>query len=135
MLRPASEGQPITDFPRIKAQPRQLLSGWKEIANCPGKGVHTVQRYEYSFVLPVRRPAGKARGSVVATKADLDAWVLASPLREAFNLTRRQNEAEYESTATAFKKRLAEMQKTAGPNGCFAIRSKDIRPFAAGTHS
>jgi hypothetical protein len=66
----------------------QFLSGWKEIANYLGKGVRTVQRYERELGLPVRRPAGKPTGSVVATKAELDAWVAASPIREAFELTR-----------------------------------------------
>jgi hypothetical protein len=61
----------------------EVLSGWKEIANYLGKGVRTVQRYERQFRLPVRRPAGKARASVIATKAELDAWVNASPAGSA----------------------------------------------------
>jgi len=61
----------------------KYLSSWKEIANYMGKGVRTVQRYEAKFGLPVRRPAGKSRASVVATRADIDAWVLSSPLRAA----------------------------------------------------
>jgi hypothetical protein len=66
----------------------QLFAGWKEIANHLGKGVRTVQRYEREMGLPVRRPAGKPRGSVIATQAEIDAWVAASPLREAFRLSR-----------------------------------------------
>jgi len=58
----------------------QFLSGWKSIANYLGKGVRTVQRYERELDLPVRRPAGRARGSVVATKTEIDAWVSASPI-------------------------------------------------------
>lgn len=65
-----------------------VLSGWKDIANYMGMGVRTVQRHERYLALPVRRPAGKPRGSVVATKAEIDAWVIASPIREAFHLTR-----------------------------------------------
>ena len=65
-----------------------FLSGWKEIANYLGKGVRTVQRYERDFGLPVRRPAGKPWGSVVATKPELDGWIMASPIREGFHLTR-----------------------------------------------
>lgn len=59
-----------------------ILSGWKDIANYLGKGVRTVQRYEGELRLPVRRPAGRAHGAVVATRAELDAWVAASPVRE-----------------------------------------------------
>ena len=67
--------------------PTHILSGWKDIANYLGKGVRTVQRYEGELRLPVRRPAGRARGSVVATTTELDAWVAASPVREEFPMT------------------------------------------------
>jgi hypothetical protein len=60
---------------------REVFSGWKDIANYLGKGVRTVQRYEKELMLPVRRPAGP-RGSVLATKAELDRWVLSASLRE-----------------------------------------------------
>jgi hypothetical protein len=59
-----------------------VLSGWKDIANYLGKAVRTVQRYEYELGLPVHRPAGKLRGSVIAAKSDLDAWVATMPARE-----------------------------------------------------
>src|SRR5215471_17764720 len=62
----------------------EILNGWKEIACYLGKGVRTVQRYERNLALPVRRPAGRPFGSVMATKAELDAWVSASPVRESF---------------------------------------------------
>ncbi len=70
----------------LKVEPQHFLSGWKEIANFLGKGVRTVQRYERDMGLPVRRPAGKDRGSVVAVVAELDGWVKASPIREVFRL-------------------------------------------------
>jgi hypothetical protein len=53
----------------------EIFSGWKEIARYLGKGVRTVQRYEREVGLPVHRPAGKPRGSVITTKAELDRWV------------------------------------------------------------
>ena len=66
----------------------EFLSGWKEIAAYLRKGVRTVQRYERHMGLPVRRPAGKEQGSVLATRAELDAWVRAQPCREALQLKR-----------------------------------------------
>ncbi len=60
---------------------REVFSGWKDIANYLGKGVRTVQRYEKELKLPVRRPAGP-RGSVLATKAELDRWVSSASMRE-----------------------------------------------------
>lgn len=69
-----------------KSQTPEVLSGWKCIARHLGMGVRTVQRYERQMGLPIRRPAGKMRGSVLATKSELDAWVAASPIRESFQL-------------------------------------------------
>src|SRR5215469_5123036 len=74
------------EVPLKEAEHPTIISGWKSIANYLGKGVRTVQRYERELRLPVRRPAGKSTGSVIATKAELDAWVRASPIREVLRL-------------------------------------------------
>jgi hypothetical protein len=71
----------------------KFLSGWKEIANYLGKGVRTVQRYERELGFPARRPAGKSHAAVIATKAEVDAWVAASPIREQFRLSRPQTDS------------------------------------------
>jgi hypothetical protein len=65
----------------------EVLSGWKDIATYLGKGVRTVQRYEQQFGLPIHRPAGKPEGSVLATKAELDAWIAATPVRNPSRLS------------------------------------------------
>ena len=88
----------------------QFLSGWKEIASYLGKGVRTVQRYERQFGLPVRRPAGKAWGSVIATKAELDGWVTASPIREAFRLSATMPDGN-SGCAADIKRGLAKMME------------------------
>lgn len=59
-----------------------FLNGWKEIANYLGKGVRTAQRYERNFALPVRRPSGRSEGAVMATPAEIDAWLVASSKRQ-----------------------------------------------------
>jgi hypothetical protein len=65
-----------------KTAQRQILNGWKEIANYLGKGVRTVQRYERVVSLPVHRPTGKSSGgAVVAIPAELDNWVIVSDRR------------------------------------------------------
>lgn len=83
---------PRNNIPAKKAAPEnssdrtpelKYLSSWKEIANYMGKGVRTVQRYEAQFGLPVKRPAGKSRAAVVATRAEIDTWIESSPAREA----------------------------------------------------
>jgi TolB-like protein/Flp pilus assembly protein TadD len=50
------------------------LDSWKEIAAYLKKEVRTVQRWEKSFGLPVRRLAQGKTGTVFAYKPDLDAW-------------------------------------------------------------
>ena len=67
----------------------QILNGWKEISNYLDKGLRTVQRYERTLGLPVRRPAGRPKGTVLATRAELDAWVMASPIRQALRVSSR----------------------------------------------
>jgi hypothetical protein len=95
--------------PQITEAPL-FLTGWKEIANYLGKGVRTVQRYECQLGLPVRRPAGKPRGSVVATRAEIDAWVAASPIREVFYLPRTVNNSA-ETIWASIENGTAEMQR------------------------
>jgi hypothetical protein len=57
------------------SNPPKLLGSWKEIACYLGKGVRTVQRWEQSFGLPVRRPSSTTRGIVCATPQELDDWL------------------------------------------------------------
>ena len=65
---------------------RRLLNSWKEISSYLGRGVRTVQRYEIQFALPVHRPAGVSRSSVIAFSDELDRWLQASPTRsQQFN--------------------------------------------------
>jgi hypothetical protein len=92
-----------------RTKTKQILSGWKEIANYLGKGVRTVQRYERVFGLPVRRPAGKPSGSVMATIAEVDAWVAASPIRAEFRLSRET--AIPPATWTAIRTNIEEMNR------------------------
>ena len=52
-----------------------MLTSWKEIATYLGKSVRTVQRWEASLGLPVRRPNANDRNIVVAIPAELDEWI------------------------------------------------------------
>jgi len=89
--------------------PLKFLSGWKEIAAYLEKGIRTVQRYERELGLPVRRPAGKSAGSVIATGVELDAWVMASPLREAFQLP--QSSVDNVAPLAGIRANLQEMHR------------------------
>lgn len=91
-----------------KTQTPEILSGWKSIARHLGMGVRTVQRYERQMGLPIRRPAGKLRGAVLATKSELDAWVAASPIRESFQLAKQVSEAPTQDVI-ALKNRIEQM--------------------------
>jgi len=87
----------------------EILNGWKEIACHLGKRVRTVQRYERELGLPIRRPAGNLTGSVIATKAELDGWVVASPIREAFRLP--QAPVDIATPLSEFRCQLKQMRR------------------------
>jgi hypothetical protein len=54
---------------------RRVLASWKDIANYIGKGVRTVQRWESTLQLPIRRPGGCGKGTVVAFTDEIDLWL------------------------------------------------------------
>lgn len=63
------------DPPQVIAQPaHDRLDSWKEIASYLRKDIRTVQRWEKSLGLPVRRLAHGKLGAVFAYKHELDAW-------------------------------------------------------------
>ena len=53
----------------------KMLSSWKEIAHFFGKGVRTVQRWEKTLDLPIRRPPGAPSNVVLARTSDLEEWM------------------------------------------------------------
>ena len=61
------------DRPRATA-PEDRLDSWKEIAAYLGRGVRTIQRWEQHEGLPVRRHLHSAKGSVYASRSEIDAW-------------------------------------------------------------
>lgn len=63
------------------SQSENVLNSWKEISSYMGRGVRTVQRWEQEFGLPVRRPGGHIRGSVIAIRAEIDQWMTSRLLR------------------------------------------------------
>ncbi|MBZ5629289.1 MAG: hypothetical protein LAO06_10545 [Acidobacteriia bacterium] len=58
-----------------------VLNSWKEIAGYLDRGVRTVQRWEHDLNLPVHRPKGKDRSAVLAFPAELDGWLVNTPVR------------------------------------------------------
>lgn len=54
---------------------RTILNSWKEIAQFLGRGVRTVQRWEYLYGMPVHRPAGKSRSAVLAFSDEVEKWL------------------------------------------------------------
>jgi predicted DNA-binding transcriptional regulator AlpA len=105
---PTKAAEPRFAEPRF-AEPR-FLSGWKEIASYLGRGVRTVQRYERELGFPVRRPTGKSRAAVIATKAEVDAWVAASPIRSTYGLSRPQTVSQI-AMLDDMKKRVERMSE------------------------
>jgi hypothetical protein len=61
----------------------ERLESWKEIASYLKKGVRTVQRWERTEGLPVRRLGQDRTGFVFAYKSEVDAWWLEQSRRIA----------------------------------------------------
>lgn len=60
-----------------------VLNSWKEVSVYIGRGIRTVQRWEKDFGLPVRRPGGHLRGSVIGLKSEIDHWLGSRSARDA----------------------------------------------------
>jgi TolB-like protein/Tfp pilus assembly protein PilF len=71
--RPAADRSAI-DHPATDLPVNDRLDSWKEIAAYLKKEVRTVQRWEKTGGLPVRRLAHGKQGTVFAYKPDLEAW-------------------------------------------------------------
>ena len=106
-----SGGFPLVSEQTDKRNEPEFLNSWKEIANYMGRGVRTVQRYEVQYGLPVRRPAGKSRSSVMATRAEIDAWVDASPIREDYQLSNLPNKTRSAADVSAMRDAILQMHK------------------------
>lgn len=64
---------------------RRVLNTWKEIAAYLSRGVRTVQRWEISYRLPVRRTSPDAQ-SVFAFADEIDAWLERAKPRQNLQL-------------------------------------------------
>ena len=67
--------------PAVSPAKAVVLNSWKEIAAYLGRGVRTVQRWEFDAGLPVHRPKGKDRSAVLALTNELDNWLCGTPVR------------------------------------------------------
>lgn len=61
-------------MPEVTAD-NEILDSWKEIAVFLRRGVRTVQRWENTEGLPVRRHGHLNRGSVYALRSDIVLWL------------------------------------------------------------
>ena len=81
------------------------LTSWKEIAQYLGKGVRTVQRWEKTLHLPVRRPNRHARGIVCAVPNEIDLW-----LQSRFTPNGENSKSELDKLRERIAELLAENQ-------------------------
>jgi|SRR6185312_14415008 len=111
---------------------KQVLSGWKEVAQYLGRGVRTVQRWE-SLGLPVRRPNRNLRSAVCAMTADIDHWLgECSISRNCENgeerfATIEARIARLEAELTSLKQELAKQHRMQG----LSVRPMSDSPSAA----
>jgi hypothetical protein len=93
----------------------RILSSWKEIANYLGKGVRTVQRWEGTIGLPVRRPTAGNSSIVLAYTAEIDEWLNQATshladVRDAELLRLRKTNAELQQEVATLKARCEELE-------------------------
>jgi hypothetical protein len=72
---------PESGRPTVRSS--NTLQSWKEIAAYVKRGVRTVQRWERSHGLPVRRPRPGERSPVFAFPEELDQWMRSRGLKKA----------------------------------------------------
>ena len=58
---------------------KPILNGWKQIAIYLDRGVRTVQRWEAELGLPIHRPHGRFKSTVLAIPSELDSWIANTP--------------------------------------------------------
>ena len=64
----------VDSSPNVSA-PRDVLTGWKEVAAFLGRSVRTVQRREKEMSLPMRRLKAKGHSNPYALRSELVAWM------------------------------------------------------------
>jgi hypothetical protein len=93
----------------------RILSSWKEIANYLGKGVRTVQRWEGTIGLPVRRPTAGNSSIVLAYTAEIDEWLNQATshlddVRDGEIRRLRKTNAELQQEAVRLRARCEELE-------------------------
>jgi len=76
-----------------------VLNTWKEIAGHMHRGVRTVQRWEATLGMPVRRLGTTPRAPIVAFQHELDGWM------SGFGSTPPRHSAASHSTTSPIKSR------------------------------
>ncbi|MGA8086306.1 MAG: hypothetical protein WCA10_03310 [Terracidiphilus sp.] len=76
-------GDASLEIPPPETVSEKRLDSWKEIAAYLNRDVTTVQRWEKREGMPVHRHLHDKRGSVYASRAELDAWARSRHLPEA----------------------------------------------------
>lgn len=129
----------IKDGMEYRGSSRQLLSGWKEIANHMHQGVRTVQRWE-GIGLPVRRIRGKKPSHVIAFAEDLDFWARSShvPWHDRIEeLTARVSslEAQIRSLKRQLRARTGSVHKTPTSHANTQLFQNDASASPPRSHS
>src|SRR5438552_11984905 len=67
-------GEPFAGTAPSVGPPEDRLDSWKEIAAYLSRDITTAQRWEKREGMPVHRHQHDKKGSVYASRAELDAW-------------------------------------------------------------
>ncbi len=115
----------IQPQPTLQHRPADdRLDSWKEIAAYLKKEVRTVQRWEKSLGLPVRRLTQGKQGTVFAYKADLDAWWLESQSRIDVEESKTEEDGDSSGSSVAVLAPVSDLSENTVVDGTQAERSR-----------
>jgi hypothetical protein len=102
-----------------------MLTSWKEIAQYCGKGVRTVQRWEKSFGLPVRRAVDGQQSAILAIPEEIDAWCRAQSVSPGSELEHLRQEVVALRADNASLREVIQHLATSRPSAEDSVLDKD----------
>ncbi len=83
---------------------KDILNGWKEIGGYVCRDIRTVERWEKSRGLPVRRVPGAGRATVYALISEVDEWLASTKLDESDDssvaISQPASDEQHDATST-----------------------------------
>src|SRR5215472_17066201 len=113
----------------MSSSPTSRFDSWKEIAQCLGRDLRTVQRWEAQRGLPVHRVPGSGRQAVFAYKNEIDGWLQAGATDGGQNAVYRAVPDREESPPVSLDLTLSLPEGERGQPGALADAAPRVYAF------